>query len=238
MSKMSKFVYMFFMLACVSGSPKTEEMPAVAPQASFDPVPVAQSESTSDHAHSSEDTSEDCSEVLVLPSLPKGSKVMLIGDSLAVGMSREFKRIAKIAGYVPITHTKVGSSTPQWLKWVNEDLRIHKPQLVVVSLGTNDAAGYRMVEKDPEMYRRLVDTVLEADAFVVWIGPPAIKLKRLPKIEEVRKIIKEAVPIYYPSEDLALRLEDGIHTNAEGYARWARSVWRQMSDMMITYDFE
>lgn len=163
---------------------------------------------------------------------------MLVGDSLAVGMSKEFRRVASLAGYKPVTHAKVGSSTLQWLRWIKDDLRIHKPQLVVVSLGTNDAAGYRMIEKDPELHRKLVDAILGADSFVVWIGPPAISVKRVPKIEEVRNIIKEVVPIYYPSEELDLRLEDGIHTNAEGYARWARSVWKEMSRMMITYDFE
>jgi len=238
----------FFFLACASdasviessektmGSTPTATVSSAIPDKDQPAMPDKDHPVHADEV--SEDTSNDCSEVLVLPSLERGAKVMLIGDSLAVGMSREFKRIAKIAGYVPVTHAKVGSSTRQWLKWIKDDLRIHKPKLVVVSLGTNDAAGYRMIERDPEMHRKLVDLILEADAFVVWIGPPSIKETRVPKIEKVRKIIKEAAPIYYPSEDLDIRLEDGIHTNAEGYSRWARSVWHQISSMMITFDFE
>ena len=33
--------------------------------------------------------------------IPQGSTIMLLGDSLAVGMEHEFKKLAKKSGYVP-----------------------------------------------------------------------------------------------------------------------------------------
>ena len=223
--------------ACVSGSPKElkedvqhAQIPAVTPTT----IPTTREE-VQEAPH---DTADDCSEELQEPAVPKGSTVLLIGDSLAVGMSAEFRKIAVKAGYKPVTHAKIGSMTTQWLKWIKSDLKAHQPKVVVVSLGTNDAAGYANVVKNPKMHAQLVQLIEESGAFAVWIGPPAISKKRVEKIEEVRKIIKEVVPIYFASEELEIRLEDGIHANATGYGLWIRSVWHMTSSMMITHDFE
>jgi hypothetical protein len=243
MTKLCKSIFCFLFLFSCAGKPveahdKPTLVQAVPSQTAPTAVQAASPEQSVPEEQIDHDSADDCSEVLVLPSLEKGSKILLVGDSLAVGLSREFNIVAKKAGYVPVVHAKIGSSTMQWLKWIKGDLRTHHPKLVVVSLGTNDAAGYGMVEKMPDMHRKLVDAVLNADSFIVWVGPPAISTKRVKKIEEVRQIIKEATPIYFASEELDIRLFDGIHSDGVGYSRWMQKVWHEMSAMMITYDFE
>jgi lysophospholipase L1-like esterase len=189
-----------------------------------------------DHRHS--DTADDCSEAPSEPVLKPGSTVMLIGDSLASGMSEEFRNLAKKNGYRPVTHSIVGSTTKTWKSLVVSDLKVHKPSLLVVSLGTNDAAGFNDVERNPNVFLEFMRAADSTDAFVVWIGPPAITSKRLPRLDEVRSLIKTVAPIYFPSEDVELDLFDGIHTNAVGYRFWIRHIWSWMSKSLLVYSTE
>lgn len=153
---------------------------------------------------------------------------MLIGDSLAVGMSDEFKKLSTSAGYVPRTHAVGGTNALQWKNWIGKDLETHRPTLVLISLGTNDAAGYDVVKKSGVFFE-LVKIIEKSGAYVAWIGPPAIKKQRIPRIEETRSIIKEAAPIYFASENVKLHLGDGIHTDPSGYRTWIREVWQCLS---------
>jgi hypothetical protein len=228
---MRKFFTLFIMASCVNKpTPVTD---ASAPVSETPPPPPV---SSAPPSH--DDTAEDCSEVLTEPALKKGATVMLVGDSLAVGMSTEFKRLAVGAGYRAVTHAAVGTTTTQWLTWIKQDLKVNKPALVVVSLGTNDAAGFESVSKNPKLFEEFVKTIDESGAFVVWIGPPAISTKKVAKIDEVRRLVKSAAPIYFASEDLVIPLEDGIHTNAAEYKRWIGAAWHWMSSRMIVLDSE
>lgn len=180
-----------------------------------------------------EDTADDCCDPITQPVVHKGETVMLLGDSLALGMSREFRKIAQDTGYRPVTHAKVGSTASQWIKWVDQDLKDNNPSLVVVSLGTNDARGYADVKKNPGVFEALIDAIVDSGAYVVWIGPPAVDLKKVPRIKETRQLIKDVAPIYFESEVIPLHTEDGIHPNALGYVRWMRAVWDCMAHKMI-----
>ena len=241
---MQRLAGVIFLMSCVSGSPVTKsEIPFVSPaETHVEPTPVeSQQEKTQNPPpeiveENVIDTSEDCSEVLTSPAIKKGARVLIAGDSLAVGMSKEFRRLAAVAGYIPYSHAVVGSTTTQWKKWIVKDLANIRPSLVVVSLGTNDAAAYNSVESKPEIFSEFAKLIEDKGAFLVWIGPPAISKPKLEKIEDVRSLIKSAANIYYPSEDLQIRLEDGIHTDIAGYERWITEVWQWMAASMIVYD--
>lgn len=168
-----------------------------------------------------------------------GSVVMLVGDSLAVGMNDEFKKLAKSAGYVAKSHVQSGTNAMQWNSWIKKDIELYKPSLVLISLGTNDAAGYDVVIKQKQnVFANLAKQIEDNGGVVVWIGPPAIKKSRISKIEETKQFIKESVSNYFASEQVNLILSDGIHASPTGYKNWIREVWKWMSKKMIVQDFE
>ena len=159
---------------------------------------------------------------------------MLIGDSLGVGMETKFRSLAKTNDYNPVTHVVSGTSIFQWVTWIKKDLVVHKPDLVVISLGTNDAVIFDRVKKFPTIYTEFVSQIEETGAVVVWIGPPNISSKRIPKITEARNFIKESVVNFYESEKFETpQGGDGVHSSASGYNKWMEGVWSWMEKQKI-----
>lgn len=167
------------------------------------------------------------------PMAKKGDPIMLVGDSLAVGLETEFTRLAKVEGYVPSHHVIGGTATWQWLRWIDGDMDRNKPKVVVVSLGTNDAAGYDAVQRDPKVFSRLVSAVEAKGGHVVWLGPPNISASRISKIQVTRELIKSSAPLFFESEALKLTLSDGIHTTGDGYRMWMDAAWSWMKDKNV-----
>lgn len=168
------------------------------------------------------------------PAVTRGATVMLIGDSLAVGMEGKFVSLARKNGYVPVTHAVNGTSIFQWMKWINTDLEKNRPELVVVSLGTNDAIIYDRVKQHSHLYGEFTKIVEESGAVLVWLGPPDISPKRIPRIGDMREIIKKSTTNYFDSE----RFErptggDGVHSTLKGYGLWMTSAWNWMIDNNI-----
>lgn len=169
---------------------------------------------------------DPCSGPLITP----GSKTLLIGDSLGVGLGPQFKKLAKAAGYVPTVHAVGGSTTLQWLSWIKRDLKVHKPSLVIVSLGTNDSALHiEEIRKNSSVYAHLVSEIEAIGAMTVWIGPPKLH-RRLSHADEVRDIIKNAIESpYYESQKLDFpQTADMIHSTQRGYEIWMSSAWEWM----------
>jgi hypothetical protein len=166
-------------------------------------------------------------------SVKPGSTVLLLGDSLAVGMSREFEHKSRTAGYIPVTTAVVGTTTFQWIRKIDDVLVTYRPSLVVVSLGTNDAVTYESIARNPDVYEAFVRRARAQGAVVVWVGPPAISEQRIRHIEDTKKIIRNSVPIYYDSSSLDIVLTDGIHTTSKGYEKWMDEVWNWMIDRSI-----
>jgi lysophospholipase L1-like esterase len=199
----------------------------------FDRSTVAQEIPQKSSVKSVED---DCG-VSKMPQILPGSVVMLVGDSLAVGMQDRFKSLATANGYVPAIHAVNGTSIFQWSDWVKKDLALHRPSLMIVSLGTNDAVIYDKVGRNPGVYRKFVEIVEASGVKIVWIGPPNISRTRIPKIEETRKIIKESVPLLFESERYETpRGGDGVHSSMIGYSKWMESVWAWMISKNIVSD--
>lgn len=160
------------------------------------------------------------------PQILPGSVVMLVGDSLAAGMEGRFKSLARMNGYVPVVHAINGTSIFQWNGWIKKDLEVHNPDLVLVSLGTNDAVIYDKVRQNPNEYRKLIKTIEATGAKIVWIGPSNISRTRILKIDETRKIIRESVPVFFESEKYETpQAGDGIHSSMNGYSNWMKSIW-------------
>lgn len=166
------------------------------------------------------------------PLVHPGSTVLLIGDSLAVGLAPEFRNLARSAGYRPVTHTIGGTTASQWIPWLKSDLSTHHPALVVISLGTNDAgANIEWVRNHNTVYARLAKEAMDVGAKVAWIGPPKLSERRLPHAGEIRDMIRDSINApYYESQDLDFpQAEDKIHSSPKGYKIWMDAVWEWMS---------
>lgn len=164
-----------------------------------------------------------------------GSTVLLIGDSLGVGLSHRFKQLAKEYGYIPYSHVINGSQTIQWRRYIDADIDKYKPSLVIISLGTNDAVlSDTWVLKHADDYKILSDKIKAGGADVVWIGPPKMKSSRIQSQEMVMSLIKERVVFYYDSTLIDFnRSLDGIHSTPSGYSMWMDSVWSWMASSHI-----
>lgn len=159
-----------------------------------------------------------------------GSTILLLGDSLSLGLSSEFVSIVHLSGYVPAVHGITGSRADQWLTRIKKDLDSYCPSLVLVSLGTNDiAAGIEWVKQHSAVYHELVKLINDSGARIVWIGPPKLDEKKLPNSDEVRDIIRAASPIYFESQNIVIdQASDGVHSSPAGYKKWMDAAWSWM----------
>jgi lysophospholipase L1-like esterase len=159
-----------------------------------------------------------------------GSTVLLLGDSLSLGLSSEFVSIVHLSGYVPAVHGITGSRADQWLTKIKKDLESYCPSLVLVSLGTNDvAAGIEWVKQHSAVYHELVKLINDSGARIVWIGPPKLDEKKLPNSDEVRDIIRAASPSYFESQNIIIdQASDGVHSSPAGYKKWMDAAWSWM----------
>ena len=169
------------------------------------------------------------------PRLRKGLKVLLIGDSLAVGTAPHYAALAKEAGVEFKGLGVTGTRIDQWAgsQELPKVLGSFNPDLVLISLGTNDAfmQGADVVAKQRTQLERLLQQLQGRD--VVWIGPPTLPNPPSPGIV---LMIQEAAGAlaprfhYFHSERLQIpRGPDGIHPTVRGYAGWAGAVWHWLS---------
>lgn len=164
---------------------------------------------------------------------PGATRLLLVGDSLAVGMAPYFQSMAQQAR-IPFTSLAVvGTRIDQWADnaALRSTLQSFRPTLVLVSLGTNDEymQGADVVSRQRGALDRLRAMITASTADLVWIGPPT-----LPKASSngIVGMLRDAIPSadYFPSEALTLpRGPDGIHPTARGYAGWAGAIWQWLS---------
>jgi lysophospholipase L1-like esterase len=108
--------------------------------------------------------------------------------------------------------------------------------LVVVSLGTNDAAIPNSVEQYRSNYRALLTELaaLTPRSAVAAIPPPEVGLEEAKKVSAavidsynaiLPELAKEARAIFIPLPAMPERhILDGIHLNAAGYEVWDRAI--------------
>jgi hypothetical protein len=164
---------------------------------------------------------------------PGETRLLLVGDSLAVGLAPYFRDMAGRERVVFASLAKVGTRIDQWA--VSSDLRelltSFRPTVVLVSLGTNDEylQGADAVERQRTALAKLINLIMTAGPqHIIWIGPPS-----LPKASNgIVPMLKATIPSrdYFPSEALTIsRGPDGIHPTARGYAGWAGAIWQWLS---------
>jgi len=158
------------------------------------------------------------------PRRAPGARILLVGDSLAQGLTNPMKRFAAqdrqvtFDGHgVPSTRIADWASKP----WLAQDLARERPTLVLFSLGTNDM---RMPDPTTEQAQlaKIVAMVDAAGAELVWIAPPTMPFPD----RGVRAMLAATGRAMYPSQTLAIpRAPDKIHPTMLGYSSWAGAIW-------------
>lgn len=179
----------------------------------------------------------------VSPLLASPQRILLLGDSLAYGMSPSFANLAKRDGHeffskvCPIGATGgaactciVGSSTVQWSRdnWIGGALDAARPSLVLISLGTNDFQGGKAYRPTvAAAARKIVDKVTEAGAKAVWIQPLAMPFSDSADAQGAWR--ESGAKIVAGSGMSFERAPDRIHLTPNGYRAWSESIWSALS---------
>jgi len=151
---------------------------------------------------------------------------LLVGDSQAGGLTQEFKSVAKSAGYKPRVDARGGTMTSQWPGWLKADLQQYKPDVVIVVLGTNDAASDPgMIRERSAVYGKIVSMITDSGAKIGWISMPKLH-PRIKNVAYVRCKIEEVTPIYFDSSAIDIEMsKDKVHATAGGYKKWMDEAW-------------
>jgi lysophospholipase L1-like esterase len=148
------------------------------------------------------------------------ARFLLLGDSLALGLDGPLR--SELGRFVwARTHARVGATLADF-RDVEPILDETKPSIVLVSLGTNDAAA-QSGDYRARFAARVVDwvhAVQSTGARVVWLIPPEMPFDTDPIIDAIKR--SGAAYLMAPS-DLP-RQPDKIHPTPAGYRAWAHRV--------------
>ncbi len=173
------------------------------------------------------------------PSLKAGDRVLLLGDSLAVGLTVPLGSLTREHGLAFQAQATVGTRIDQWASSADlaRTLETFRPTVIIVSLGTNDA--YMKGPPDPGQrqapYLDQLLTLLESahPRAIVWLQPPSLP-PAAAALSSIRQLIdtvrRRSHAFVFQSQKLALpRGPDGIHPVASGYAQWAGAIWQWLT---------
>jgi lysophospholipase L1-like esterase len=159
-----------------------------------------------------------------LPAHASPSRVIILGDSIGVGLSLAGGSQRLATNSVAIRSTEI----------MEQLRRVDASQVAVVSLGTNDAVGHlKGVEKAID---QIVDQVNRSNLRVIWMGPPCVNKAWNTNVLQLDRILQErlrrAPRITYVSVadqnycDRTLRAGDGVHFTMKGYGL----LWAHVKD--------
>jgi len=159
--------------------------------------------------------------------LKKGSRIVLLGDSLAEGMAAPFLSLTKKCNYKGYVYALHSTKIDYWSKRIDKVMIDTRPALVIVSLGTNDS-GISKPELQRPHVKKIVSSVKKHGSKILWLLPQQLPA-RFKSQDEIKKIITEESEIF-----LASRLEtvkDQIHLTQSGYKMRITKSWMHLSDI-------
>lgn len=177
--------------------------------------------------------------IVSVPDCPPASRpVLLIGDSLAVGLAPRLQKLAASCSVPFGADAQVGSHVTEWGA-ARFDAALARlgaggvvGGVVLVSLGGND---YQHADpaKVADAIAGLVAQIKDAGARPRWIAPPRLPFEdRAGVVALWRYELGGAAPWrdYYPTSDVDVAIgPDGIHPTARGYDELGRSVWKWLA---------
>jgi lysophospholipase L1-like esterase len=180
------------------------------------------------------------------PVVKKGDRLLLIGDSLGVGLRYPMKALAQEAGVAFDNVTQEGANMGHFAsesaafkgrqlgRELRAKLQSFRPTLVLVSLGTNDEAISRynrtanVVALQGPKFEALLRLLRASAPEVAWIVPPRNSFMST----GLRQLIRDRLGRgkYFDSEKYAIpKQPDQVHPTPKGYAGWAGLIWRWAS---------
>ena len=163
--------------------------------------------------------------------LTGGDRILLIGDSMGVGLAPHLAGLARDEG-IEFRSIAVGGTTIRdWTAGsqaaaLRGALAAFDPTVVLVSLGTNDEyLSEASLAEEHEHLEALLDEL--GGLAVAWIGPPSLPLK---DDGDARAMIRETSVPYFASDRLDIpRSPDQLHPTVAGYGAWAGMLWSWLS---------
>ncbi len=167
------------------------------------------------------------------------TKVLLVGDSLALGLTAPLTAEAHRYGIELKGDGRTSTTAVQWVTggWLAKDIAGFDPTLTLISLGTNDATGD--LESFATNVRTLADQATSKGGAVAWIGPPYFAPKLSPNpfpagnVAKMRQVLLDTltprgINVFptdadAPAQDYS-RSADGIHMSNDGYKAWAKNI--------------
>jgi lysophospholipase L1-like esterase len=156
--------------------------------------------------------------------LPRGTRVLQLGDSFAAALGIDLGKLLKEAGVRTSLEYKTASYIPNWSydgdvpKYVSN----YRPDLVLITLGANEIE----IPKPEERIKPIKHLVASLGGRpCVWIAPPLWKPDT-----GLLKVIKDNVaPCRYLDSNALVhdlpRGHDKIHPSPEGRQIWAKIVF-------------
>ena len=153
---------------------------------------------------------------------PQEETILIVGDSLAFGLSKPMGEIAKRNDVRFYSDGRGGTTLKQWVEfgWVKKDCQKYEPNTILVSLGINDYASPSSREKISERSKHLVNLV--GDAEVIWLIPAAKRKSS----EYIYEAVKDSGAMIFDARQLDIEHPKGdIHPTGKGYKAWAKAIW-------------
>lgn len=166
------------------------------------------------------------------PILNRGEKIWLIGDSLGVGLLQPLGEIAQAHGFTLAGEPVGGTTVGYWDAHPIDMAKQWGASVVVVVLGTNDAAAteqYRdtVASKSAHLVARLHSSGMR----VCWVGPGS-DFKFLEGGREVQTMVASssgAEMVLDPTVQKFQKQPDNVHPTTSGYANMAQWIWNRLS---------
>jgi acyl-CoA thioesterase-1 len=180
------------------------------------------------------------------------SSVMVFGDSLSAAYG-----LAPTQGWVALLEQRLAQRTPAWrvvnasisgettsggLRRLPEDLKRHKPDIVVVALGANDALRGQPLSDSRANLVKMIGLARQAGAQPVLIGlmiPPNYGIEYAREFQDMYASIakQQRIPLVPfllegVAEKRELFLPDQLHPNAQAQPRILDNVWPALEPVL------
>lgn len=163
------------------------------------------------------------------PELPKGTRILHVGDSFAGALGLELNKALTAAGLKSRLQFETSTYIPTWAH--NGKLpglmSSFKPDLVLISLGANELENPQP-EKRASLVQKIVGAVGETPC--VWIAPVLWEGAKATLLEVIRANVGHC--IYLDSNELVKRMPragDRIHPSMAARPDWAQATVRWLA---------
>lgn len=163
------------------------------------------------------------------PELPKGTRILHVGDSFAGALGLELNKALTAAGVKSRLQFETSTYIPTWAHngKLGGLMSSFKPDLVLISLGANELENPQP-EKRAALIQRIVGVVGETPC--VWIAPVLWEGAKATLLEVIRANVGHCV--YLDSNELVKKMPragDRIHPSMAARPDWAAATVRWLA---------